>query len=595
QLRRLSTWLVFGVLTAVAALFVRGSFLSDALYDDFYLNSPFIIASTTVFGSLLWLVMGAAAAGEIAARDVDTGMHPLTYTAPVRKAEYLGGRFLAAFVLNALILLAIPLGVLIAVYLTGVDREVVGPFRPVAYLAAYGFFALPNAFVGTAIQFACAALGRRAIGSYLGSVLLLFAAYGGIVAVLYFLERQDLAALLDVFGHVFITSDLVLGWSPLEKNTRLIALEGLLLHSRLLWLGIALATLAFTYVRFRFEHLTARPLWSRIAHRRAHAPTPAANETARAVPISVPRAPQTFGFATRARQTLAITRDSFGTIARSRAGLVVLAAIAAVSVVVLPQNFENSGTPLLPRTEYVLTFLTASLSDPFTQWVIIPLLVVLYAGELVWREREAGLGEITDAAPVPDWVRFLGKFLGLGLVLVAWMAMLTLVGMLVQMRMGYDRFEIGLYFKVLFGLQLLEYLLFAVLALVIQGLINQKYLGHLLALLVYVFIAFAARLGIEHDLLVYGSAPRWTYTDMRGFGATLGPWLWFMLYWSAWALLLAVVAKVLWVRGREGDARVRLRLARGRFTRATAGAAAVAAGLVVALGGFVFYNTNVLN
>ncbi len=40
---------------------------------------------------------------------------------------------------------------------------------------------------------------------------------------------------------------------------------------------------------------------------------------------------------------------------------------------------------------------------------------------------------------------------------------------------------------------------------------------------------------------------------------------------------------------------MRLRLARGRLTRATAAAGAAAAGLVLALGGFIFYNTNVLN
>ena len=34
-----------------------------------------------------------------AARDVQTRMHPLTYTAPVSKADYLGGRFLAGFIL----------------------------------------------------------------------------------------------------------------------------------------------------------------------------------------------------------------------------------------------------------------------------------------------------------------------------------------------------------------------------------------------------------------------------------------------------------------------------------------------------------------
>ena len=64
---------------------------------------------------------------------------------------------------------------------------------------------------------------------------------------------------------------------------------------------------------------------------------------------------------------------------------------------------------------------------------------------------------------------------------------------------------------------------------------------------------------------------------MRGFGGTVGPWLWFKLYWAAWALLLAVAARVLWVRGRESGFATRMRIARLRFTRATAGTAALAA------------------
>jgi hypothetical protein len=220
---------------------------------------------------------------------------------------------------------------------------------------------------------------------------------------------------------------------------------------------------------------------------------------------------------------------------------------------------------------------------------------VLYAGELVWRERDAGLGEIADASPVPEWVRFLGRFLGLVLVLAVWMALLTIAGILVQTRMGYDDYEIGLYLRVLFGLQLPEFLLFAVLALVVQGLIGQKYVGHMAALLAYALILFGPMLGIEHNLIVYGSGPRWSYSDIRGFGPSLGPWLWFKLYWAAWALLLAVMAGPLWVRGKESSLRVRRHLARDRFTRPTTRAAAVAVGLILTLGGFIFYNTNVLN
>ena len=105
QLRRPQSWLFMAAPAAAAFLFTRDGALADALYADFFLNSPFVIASATVFGSLFWFLVAAAVAGEAAARDVEEGMHPLTYTAPVSKAEYLGGRFLAAFVLHALILL----------------------------------------------------------------------------------------------------------------------------------------------------------------------------------------------------------------------------------------------------------------------------------------------------------------------------------------------------------------------------------------------------------------------------------------------------------------------------------------------------------
>lgn len=250
QLRHRTTWLFFAVLAVIAFLFVRGNFLADALYADFFINSPFVIASVTVFCSLFRFLVAGAVSGEAGARDMSTGMHPLIYTAPISKAEYLGGRFLAAFVLNAVILLAVPVGVMLAVYGPGVDAEAIGPFRPAAYLTAYGYLALPNAFVGTAIQFAWATLGRRAIGGYIGSVLLFFLSYGGILILGIFLGQQELAMLLDVFAHVFITSDLILNWTPIEKSTRLIELEGPLLRSRVFWFGMAVATLAFTYFRF---------------------------------------------------------------------------------------------------------------------------------------------------------------------------------------------------------------------------------------------------------------------------------------------------------------------------------------------------------
>ena len=53
QLRRPTTWLFFMVLAAFAFLNTGDGTVADALYEDFFLNAPFAIATTTVVGTPL--------------------------------------------------------------------------------------------------------------------------------------------------------------------------------------------------------------------------------------------------------------------------------------------------------------------------------------------------------------------------------------------------------------------------------------------------------------------------------------------------------------------------------------------------------------
>jgi len=383
-------------------------------------------------------------------------------------------------------------------------------------------------------------------------------------------------------------------------------LEGPMLWNRLLWLGVALATMAVVYARFRFAHRTTAGGWRRATGggKKRVIPSPVvipstARDDAPFLPTPLPRRPSSAARrqppAAR-RQTVSIARVSFWMITKSLGGIFLLVVYPAFVALVLITSSEHWRIPLLPRTGYIVSkYLTAPLTQASDFRVIIPLLVIYFAGELVWRERDARLSETVDATPVPEWVFFLGKYLGLGLVLAALMACLTAAGMIAQSIMGYHDFEVGRYLQLLFGLQLPEYLLFAALAFAAHVLVNHKYLGMLVALIAYFLIVFASFLGIEHKLLVYGATPEWSFTDMRGFGSTLAPWAWFELYWAAWALLLAVAARVFWPRGKESGLGARVRDARRRLTRPTAGVTAAAAGLILAVGGFIFYNTNVLN
>ena len=597
QLRRLWPWLSMAVLIAFAYFNTRVGIIPVTLPQDFVLNSPFIITAVSVFSCQIWLLVAPAVAGEAAARDVHTGMHPLTYTSPISKAEYLGGRFLAAFVLNAMILLGVQIGSLLAVYLPGINPEIIGPFRPSAYLAAYVFIGLTNAFIATTMQFTAALLTGRPMAAYAGSLALFFISYP-VTVFLYFsrIAKPEIALLTDPIGVFAIMNEMMSNWTIVEKNVRPFVLEGPMLFNRLVWLGIAAATFAFFYFRFRFAHRTATDLLSRLRRRYANKGATPDTATLARTTISVPHVRQSYGLSTNMRQVMSISGSSFRMIVTSLPGLFLLLAFPALLFLVLMVDLQQWGVPLLPRTSFLMTkYFTTTVSNPLNFWVMVPLLLIFFSGELVWRERDARLSENIDAAPVPDWVLLLGKFLGLALVIVALMAVVMMLGLLVQTIRGYHDFQIAQYVQILFGVQLLEFLLFAAVAFVIVAVVNQKYLGQLLALVAYLLMIFAGRLGINHNLLVYGRSPAWSFTDMRGFGPTLGPWLWFKLYWAAWALLLIVIARLLWVRGRESSFRTRLQISRRRFTRSTAAFAALALALIVTLGGFIFYNTNVLN
>lgn len=591
-IRRITTW----VYLLVLLLFTLVMNVLTTPGDGVYSNNTLHIIGITVMGGLIWLIMGASIAGEAAARDVKIRMHPLTFTTPVSKLPYLGGKFFAALLVNALLVLSLPVGVLISFYLPGTDLGELLPFRPWAYLSVYLFIALPNAFIATALQFSFAALSRQVMTSYLASLLLAIVAQVIAMAVARLFGNWDLVKLLDPIGVAGIIGSELATWTPTEKNTRLVTLEGMFLWNRILWLGAATGLLWLTYLRFNFTNPVTNRWLRRFKWRNKRQPeTPVENTIIKVTAISVPLVQCNFGITNCLYQIHAIAWSSFKKIAKHPVGLTLVGVLSLISAVFGYRIMTHFEIPLIPTTQQVLDYMANPVGNIGTPWVIIPLLIIYFMGNLVWQERDANVNDIADAAPANDWVLFTGKFLGMGFIILAWIAMMIVGGIGMQLSLGYDKLEFGLYLQVLFGIQLVDYLLFAMLALVVLVVVNQKYMGYLLMLLVFIFMAFPSTFKIEHKMLIFGADPGWWYTDMRGFGSTLGPWLWFKAYWIAWALLLAVVAILLWVRGREQGLKFRLQSVKRRFTRSIVWVSIIGIILLLITGSFIFYNTNVLN
>lgn len=594
QIRRPWFWLFTIILVGLNFLMMRDRTVVDALFEEFFVNSPFLIANSTVFGGLIWLMMAGAIAGDAGARDVASRMHPLVYATSLKKYEYLGGRFVAAFVLNALLLLAVQIGILLGVYLPGVAPEIIGPFRLSAYFTAYAYLALPNAFFATALQFCLATISGRAMASYFGSFILFFM---GFFVASFILLKRGIGTYVDPIGIRFIVEDIAHLWTTSEKNHRLLTLDGIILENRLIWIGVGLIACVITYLSFRFGHRTDDLPWRKFLLKfSTRGSTP--GDPALHQPVVITRhamPPDTAGFVMNVRQIAAIAWVSFKSVATSWPGLFMLGFIPLLTIPVIVDQMESNGVPFIPTTARVLAELTTPLSSELSRWVIVPALLIYFAGELAWRERDARISDLTDSMPGSEWAPLFGKFLGLALLLFTFTTLQLGAGIAAQSIMGYDQFEFNLYTKVLWALQLSEYLLFAFLVLVIHIVVNQKYTGHTVATLTYVFIALSGLFGIEHDLLIFGASPGWTYSEMRGFGPSLTPWLWFKGYWLAWALVLAVAAKLLWVRGRETTFSTRIKIAGKRINTSTTAVGIAGVVLVVFLGSYIFYNTNVVN
>jgi ABC-type transport system involved in multi-copper enzyme maturation permease subunit len=546
-------------------------------------NAPFVITQILAVMSVIGVFVTTAFVAGAVLRDYELQAHELFFSTPVTKGAYLGGRFLGALSAALLIFVAVALAILMGGMMPWLDPERVGPILPGAYVSAFALFVIPNVLLMSAIFFGLATLTRSMMGTYIG-VVAFFAAYAIAGTILGDLENRQLGALLDPFGFAAFGLE-TRYWTTAERNARIATAAGTLLWNRLLWLGVATAVLAATFARFRFVIAETRRARKR---RRTLAPVQAA-EAPRSRELTPPRVPTAHGARAARSQWLHVARLEIRRVVRSLPFLIILA-FGVFNLIgsstVLDQLF---GTPVHPVTHLMLQMIQGG----FLLFVII--ITTLYAGELVWRERQVGLSDVTDALPVPLWVLWSAKLTALFVVV----AIVLLVGgataIVMQLWQGYTDLELPLYAKGLFLEIGVPFAQLAVLALVAQVLTNQRFVGYLVMILYFISIPVLGALDFDHNLYRYASSPAAPYSDMNGYGPYVKPLFWFNLYWTFAAAALVIVVHLFWVRGRETAWRTRQSLARQRFRGPARVALAAALAGFVATGGWIFYNTNVLN
>ncbi|MBL7976600.1 MAG: ABC transporter permease, partial [Candidatus Kapabacteria bacterium] len=396
------------------------------------------------------------------------------------------------------------------------------------------------------------------------------------------IENRTIAALLDPMGFRAFRI-LTEFWTPIERNTLIIGFTGEILYNRLLWVSVAALLFFVTYSMFSMntEGITLR--------KRKRSKALEVDSTTTIISVIPEISKISYGFTTALKQYISLTRLYISSIIREKP-FIAIALIAIMNFGINAYYANHSeNTDLQPVTYLMID----TIRNVFTLYSII--LSTLYAGELIWKERGIKLSQTFDALPVPVWVGLAGKLTALTVVNGILTVILIVGGMITQLFQGYTSFELTQYLQYLVLIALPSYLLLNILTLCIHVLVNQKYVGHMVVILFYIFTIVSGQLGFEHSMWDYATSRFGIYSDMNGWEPFYQRGFAYLIFFSCVGGIFAWIANYFMVRGSEDTWNIRIRQLTGRTSKPVVAFGSMAILCSVASGGFIYYNTNFLH
>lgn len=583
RLRRPATWLYFILFLTICLLMVMVEGVTvGGVPSAANKNAPYSIALVMGIFTAFGIMVTSAMMSTPIIRDFEHSTHPLIFSLPISKWQYLGGRYLGSLIMTLFVFLSLPIGLMLGYGLSlifGLHVDKFGSFSLWSYFQPFLFIAIPNILFAGSVFFALSTLTKKVVYSYLGNIVLLV---GYVVAINLIgdMDNLKIAALFDPFGIISL-QQIVRYWTVSEFNVLLVIPDWLFMLNRVIWIGIGALLMAFTLWKFSFTLPSTRKTKVKIDE----------------LPILknslndfFPKSIQRFSFSGHillmVKQAwlyfVGIIKDiAFIAIMLAGVGLVASGAISMGS---------HYSTDYLPVTYSMLE----SLGGSFVLFIYI--ILTFYSGELIWKERSVKLNQIYDTFPVPDWLSYSAKFLGMVFLTLFMLLLLMIICIGVQVSHSYYHFEIGQYLYSLFVLEFSSYLLLIPVILLIHALSPNKFVGFVIVMVYYLLVSALPGIGVDDRLFVPLSGSSYVYSDMNGYGDYLTSFFWFILYWGFFSVMLWIIGNAALPRGTETSFRSIINRVRYRIKKRGLKYALIIVIVGFFLtGGFIWYNTHVIN
>ncbi len=528
-------------------------FLTVTTGSSKIVNSP--IGINGLFSGLTVLIffLFPSIIGVSVYRDYKSEMHTILYSYPFSKANYLFAKFFSSWLVVLIIVIVIGIGIAVGFRLPGTNQEIVGAFNAMSYLQSYFVYIIPNSLFFGAIVFAVVTFSRNISAGFITVIVLMFIQGMVETALSNNPDNRFIAALLDPYGGL-ATQYLTQYWTVAEQNELQLPIVGVVIYNRLLWMSITIVAFGLVYKNFSFSQNAFS-----FSFKKAKGVRTIKQNFGGITRINLPKVNYDFSFIQNLKTTWKLSNVDLKYIIKSWPFISIVLVGLIFILLTASALGEIFGTKTIPVTWQMLLIPGNSFS------LFINILTFLYAGMLVHRGKIARVNHLVDVTPIPNWTLLLSKFIALIKMQVLLLLVIMIGGMLIQIYNGYYNFEIGHYIYELYVLNLIHFVIWALLALFIQTLIGNPYLGLFIMLVISIGIPFLSFAGIEQAIYKYNQGSNFSYSDMNGYGASFSKYLIYKIYWLLGGLSLLVISGLFWVRGIPNSFKERLSIAKSRF------------------------------
>ena len=589
RMKSVSTYVYFALWFFLSFLSIAAEDFINVGNDKVLLNGPYSTAILYILFTFFGVIVIAAIFGTSILRDFQRDTYQLLFTKPITKFAYLGGRWAGSFVTTVFCFSGLMFGEAAGTLAPWADHTRIAHGHVWWYLQPFLSITVVQIFFLGSLFFCIAALTRKLFIVYLQGVIL-FLMY--LIANAVFAATNSLehfwSAIFDPVG-LRLFDSVTRYWTVVERNRLLLPWSGVFLYNRLLWAGVGLLALVAVYVLFPLsvEALTATSQGRRAAKARE-------NESAETRPTRslvaqrLPSIQQFFGAGTTWAQFRSLTRLRISDILHSLPFWAILAVMIVFALASGHFAGRNSDGNVYPVTFLMLQAVEGQ--APLFLYII----ATLYAGELVWRERDTSFSGIHDALPMGESTDWLSKLCSVAFIELVLITAVLFCGIISQTIAGYYHYELIEYVKELYIITFPQVLTFALVAIFFQTILSNKFIAHGLVIGLFVLNIVLFNFGWENTLYLFGNTPPYTYSDMNGYGHFVPALFWSITYWFAIAAILGIISIAFALRGSEDTWTARLRLGRERFPRLIP-AGALLLLIAIGSGSWYFYNAHVLN